>query len=194
MSVSLIFNFELNDRQAMIEEGPNYRDFFRHVEKSVEENSQNESTMEKLRLVSEKVAEKTDLTPIEALRKMTGAVEEGDPKDVIREWMRRAGDVREERREEVEQVISRLKDEANAPDVGDRVQIDFNEISRGYLTPYQEQVDGKEGVVRVRDPFSYGSQRSRYTVELSDSVNTEHGNTQMVHNLLPGEVIRIEDE
>lgn len=190
MSASLIFNFEPNDRQTMIEEGPDYRDFFHHIEESVDGR---EKLLEKLRLVSEKVSKKTDLTPIKALQRIMGAVEKGDPKGVIREWMRKAGDARVERREEVESVIERLKDESNAPDVGDRVRIDFNETARGYLTPRQEQFDGKEGVVKVRDPFSYGSQRSRYTVELSDSVNEGNGDTRMVHNLLPGEVIRIED-
>ena len=81
----------------MIEEGPDYKDFFRNIEESVREEERKEETMNKLRRVSEKVSENTDLTPIEALRKITGAVEEGRPKGVIREWMRRAGDARAER-------------------------------------------------------------------------------------------------
>lgn len=185
----------------MIEEGPNYKDFFKHVEESVREKEEKndeersrEEKLETLRRVGERIAEETDLTPIQALRRITEAAEEGNPTTVITEWMRKAGDAREERREEVEDVIGRLKDEANAPDVGDKVRVEFNETARGYLTPFQQQVNEKEGVVRVRDPFSSGSQRSRYSVELSNSVNTEHGDTHMVHNLLPGEVIRIEDE
>jgi len=72
--------------------------------------------------------------------------------------------------------------------------VKFNETARGHLTPFQKQVDGSEGVVRVRDPFSHGSQRSRYSVELTDVKVTEQGDTHMLHNLLPGEVYPLNDE
>jgi len=70
--------------------------------------------------------------------------------------------------------------------VGDKVKIEFNEDARGSLTPRQEELNGSKGKIAVRDPFSKGSQRARYTVDLIDS---EKGT---VNNLTPGEVTKIE--
>lgn len=172
-----------------IEDGPSYADFFLYEEESSERTEE-----DVLREVTEEVANRTGYSQVQVLNRIKEYLVDGGRRQVIREWMRAAGDARESRREEVDDIVDRLKDEANAPETGDRVRIKFNETARGSLTPFQEQVDGSEGVVRVRDPFSHGSQRSRYTVELSSVKNTEHGDTHMVHNLLPGEVTRLDDE
>lgn len=176
-----------------IEDGPTYRDFYLYESKDRQQQDSS-STVNKLREAAEELAERTSLSQVQALEKIKEYLVDGGRREVIREWMRAAGDIREKKREEVEGIVDRLKDEAHAPEVGDRVYIKFNETARGTLTPFQEQVDGSEGVVRVRDPFSYGSQRSRYTVELSDVKVTEQGDTHMVHNLLPGEVYPVDDE
>lgn len=110
-----------------------------------------------------------------------------DPVTLIREWMRKVENASKKRKESVDQVVDRLKDEANAPSVGDKVKIQFNKSSRSSLTPDQKEINGSKGTVKVRDPFSVGSQRARYTVEV-----TQNGNPKMIHNLTPGEVKRID--
>ena len=110
-----------------------------------------------------------------------------DPRSLISEWMQKVEEAPKERKKSVDRVIERLKDESDAPSVGDEVKIDFNETSRPALTPQQEEIDGSTGTVRVRDPFSKGSQRARYTVEVQ-----QDGKPKMIHNLTPGEVKVVE--
>ncbi len=81
-----------------------------------------------------------------------------------------------------EAILDRIKDRANAPSVGDKVKIQFDEQSRGHLTPNQKDIDGKSGEVITRTPFKTGSQFARYSVEID-------GSEQTVHNLSPSEVV-----
>jgi len=81
-----------------------------------------------------------------------------------------------------EAILDRIKDGANAPSVGDKVKIQFDEQSRGHLTPNQKEINGKSGEVKTRTPFKTGSQFARYSVEIDNSEQT-------VHNLSPSEVV-----
>lgn len=158
-----------------------YRDFFSHIEKRAKKQKRAE---EKLRKASEKLAERLDISTVEALSRIQNRLAE-DPQSVLQEWREAKKEAPRRRKQSVDNVIERLKDEADAPSVGDKVEIQFNEEARGYLTPQQKELNGQKGEVKVRDPFSSGSQRSRYTVE----VIGEGGEPHTVHNLTPGEVI-----
>lgn len=148
-----------------------YRDFFRHIEKRVEKRKRKES---RLRAVSQRLAEKLDVSQLEALSKLQN-------RPMLREWM----EAEKQKDEQFgDNLIRRLKDKSDAPSVGDTVKVQFNEKARGYLTPQQENINGRKGTVTIRDGFSKGSQRARYTVE----VTGEDGQPHTIHNLTPGEV------
>jgi hypothetical protein len=162
-----------------------YKDFFRHVEKRAKNKQKEDEKETKIRKAAEKLAEKYDVSSVKALQVIQKRLS-GDPTSQILEWKKAENQKQSETKKSVDSVISRLKDETSAPSVGDKVKIEFNEDARGSLTPRQEELNGSKGKVAVRDPFSKGSQRARYTVDLTDS---EKGT---VNNLTPGEVTKIE--
>jgi len=143
-----------------------YKDFFRHIEEKVQKQN-------RLRKVSKKLSERLEISQVEALSKI-------QDRPMLREWMEV-----EKQASSTSETIQRLKDKANAPSVGDTVEVRFDEEARGHLTPQQKEINGKKGIVEVRDAFSKGSQRARYTVE----VTGEDGQPFKIHNLTPGEVI-----
>ena len=165
----------------------NYRDYFRHIEESAKQKESERSTEKRLEEVADQLAERFGVSPVRALRIVQERLSEG-PTKTLREWMEAKEDKTKETKKSVDSVIRRLKDEADAPSVGDTVKVQFDEGGRGTLTPRQEEINGSEGVVKIRDPFSRGSQRARYTVEI-----TETDEPQTVNNLTPGEVTRVSD-
>ncbi len=86
-------------------------------------------------------------------------------------------------------ILDRLKTKANAPSVGDEVEIQFDEQGRGYLTDRQQNLNGAKGTVKIRDSLRPGGRHERYTVEIHAS-ETENGQPQRIHNLTPSEVER----
>lgn len=163
-----------------------YRDYFQHIERKIEQQRKEESRKEKVRRLGERLAEELDISSIEALRKLSS-------ESLLQEWMEVKKQKPEKRKKSVDSVIERLKDEADAPSVGDEVKIQFDEEARGHLTPQQENLNGAKGTVRVRDPFRTGSQRARYTVEVHGN-ETESGEPYTIHNLTPGEVVSLDSK
>jgi hypothetical protein len=147
-----------------------YKDFFLHLQ---ERQNSAESRIEEL---AEKLSETSDVSVVRAL----SAIQ--DSPSVLKEWKEMGSDA------EPEDLLDRIKDSANAPSVGDEVKIQFDEASRGFLTPRQENVNGETGVVKERQEFKTGSQLSRYTVEIKG----EEG-PHRIHNLTPGEVVPTEE-
>lgn len=164
-----------------------YKDFFRHLEEKAERQKQSTFQKRRLSVLSEKLAERFDISSVEALRVIQEKLSES-PRDVLREWRQKVNEAPKKRKDSVDSVIERLKDESDAPSVGDRVKVEFNKDARGNLTPKQEELNGKKGEVKIRDPFSKGSQRARYTVEIFESELDENGLPLTVNNLTPGEV------
>lgn len=162
---------------------PSYKDFFYHVQRRAQEEKKERSREERLERLSEKLAEKFDVSPVKALQMVQERLEES-PKTVLREWMRKVDEAPNKRN--VDSVIERLKDEADAPSVGDEVKVKFE---REHLTPRQEELDGSKATVKVRDAFSKGSQRARYTVEVHES---ETEVPQTINNLTPGEIVPLD--
>lgn len=155
-----------------------YKDFFGHIKRRVEKKNKKRASENLIRDASERLAERLNISAVEALSLIQERVSE-NPKSVLREWMKAKESKQPSTNGE------RLKDKTNAPGVGDSVKIQFDEKARGgYLTPQQEKMNGRKGTVKIRDPFSAGSQRARYTVE----VVGEGGNPHTIHNLTPGEV------
>lgn len=164
-----------------------YKDFFRHVERKIQEQEKSKTQEERLSVLSEKLANRFNISSVEALKMIQEKLSDG-PQNVLKEWKQKVKEAPKKRKKSVDSVIERLKDESNAPSVGDKVKIEFDESARGNLTPKQEELNGKKGEVKIRDPFSKGSQRARYTVELFDSEIDEAGLPLTVNNLTPGEV------
>jgi hypothetical protein len=164
-----------------------YRDFFRHIQQSAKKEQSERSTEERLAEIADRLAEQFGVSPVRALRVVQERLSEG-PTETLREWMEAKEDKTKQTKKSVDSVIRRLKDEANAPSVGDTVKVQFDEEARGTLTPRQEEINGAKGVVKIRDPFSRGSQRARYTVEIAET-----DEPQTVNNLTPGEVTRVSD-
>lgn len=165
---------------------PSYKDFFKHVEQSAKKEERERSREETLRRVSEKLAERLGTSPVQALQMVQEKLS-SSPKKAINEWMEASSKKKSKRKKSVDKVVGRLKDEADAPSVGDKVRIEYD---REPLTPSQEKINGSEGKVAVRDPFSKGSQRARYTVEIT---SPEEDMPPTVNNLLPGEVVPVEE-
>lgn len=158
-----------------------YKDFFRHVKRRVERQKRKRESENLIHEASEKLAERLDISTVEALSLIQRRLDE-NPKSVVKEWMK----VKESGSEPLDG--ERLKDKADAPSVGDPVKVQFNEKARGgHLTPQQKKMNGREGTVKARDSLSTGSQQARYTVEIVG----KDGNPHTIHNLTPGEVKKV---
>jgi hypothetical protein len=85
-------------------------------------------------------------------------------------------------------VVNKIVTEANGPERGDRVRLTLN---REYMTNSQREMNGMEGTVTIRDPFAYGSDEVRYTVEFDEPVETADGNYQILSNLTADDIEKI---
>lgn len=161
-----------------------YRDYFRHIERRVKQKQEEKKRERKIRRAAEKLAERLDTSSVQALSKL-----QESPEIILEHWRREVNEAPEKRERSVQKVMGRLKDEANAPSVGDEVKVEFE---RENMTFQQKEIDGSKGTVKIRDPFSMGSQRATYTVEIHES-ETESGMPVTINNLTPGEVVPVNE-
>lgn len=133
-----------------------YKDFFLHL--------QQKPDIEEL---AERVSRKHGVSVVRVLSEV----------DLLKEWQKAGSE------EAPQELLDRIKDSPDAPSVGDEVEINFDEASRGFLTPRQKEANGKAGTVTARNEFKTGSQLARYTVEIK-----KDGEVHRVKNLTPGEV------
>lgn len=145
-----------------------YKDFFLHLEQKEEARPKN-----RVKELAEMISKKLDISVVQALSEI-----QNSPESVIKEWKKAGSE------SEPTGLLDRIKDSADAPSVGDEVKIQFDEASRGFLTPRQESANGETGTVHSRDEFKTGSQLARYTVEIK-----EDGQLRRIQNLTPGEVV-----
>lgn len=145
-----------------------YKDFFLNLRERVDEKES--STENRIKRLAEKVSEKTDVSVVKVLSAINST-------RLLEEWKEAESEAT------AKDLIDRIKDSPDAPSVGEEVKVQFDKASRGFLTPRQEDINGKTGIVKSRQKFKTGSQMGRYTVE----VKKEDG-PYKVHNLTPAEV------
>jgi hypothetical protein len=115
-----------------------------------------------------------------------GEGDEKNPNEDIRESFSKPFTGSQKR--EVDEVVSKLIQENEGPDQGDRVRLT---LDRETMTPAQREMNGQEGVVIIKDPFSYGSDHVRYSVRFDSPVETADGDYYTINNLTPEDIEKV---